>query len=141
MTGVTMSTCRSELTIPPSTGAAIGFMTSDPVAVDQRIGSRPITTVETVMSFGRSRSTAPSIAASRTVSRVSGPCAAFRWSASSRYTTITTAVCTAVPKSAMKPTHTATLMWNSVFHPFATARWWSSQSSRLPPVRAKGPPG
>ena len=84
MTGVTISTWKSELTIPPRTGAAIGFMTSEPVAVDQRIGSRPRTTVETVMSLGRSRSTAPSMAASTSAARVSGPAAAFRRSASSR---------------------------------------------------------
>ena len=51
--------------MPPSTGAASGFITSAPVSLVHMIGSSPATTVETVMSFGRSRSTAPSITASR----------------------------------------------------------------------------
>ena len=40
------------------------------------IGSSPATTVETVMTFGRSRAAAPSITASRSADRVSAPSAA-----------------------------------------------------------------
>ena len=38
-TGVTTKTCSSELTMPPSTGAASGFMNSAPVLVDHINGS------------------------------------------------------------------------------------------------------
>jgi hypothetical protein len=60
MTGVTTNTCRSELTIPPSTGAANGFMNSAPVRMDHMSGRSPATTVATVITFGRKRSSAPS---------------------------------------------------------------------------------
>ena len=73
ITGVTISTCRSDDTIPPSTGVASGFITSAPTRVLHMIGSRPATTVETVMTFGRSRSSAPSMTASRSAARVSAP--------------------------------------------------------------------
>jgi hypothetical protein len=80
-------------------------MTSAPLCVLHMIGSRPATTVETVITFGRSRSSAPSMTAARRVGAAERACRrvrASRSTASSRYTTITTAVCTAVPKSAMK---------------------------------------
>ena len=59
--------------MPPSTGVASGFMTSAPVEWLHMIGSRLATIVETVMTFGRSRSSAPSFTASISASRVSRP--------------------------------------------------------------------
>ena len=50
---------------------ASGFITSAPTRVLHMIGSSPATTVETVITFGRSRSRAPSITASRRLERVS----------------------------------------------------------------------
>ena len=47
--------------MPPSTGVASGFITSAPTRVLHMIGSRPATTVDTVITLGRSRSSAPSI--------------------------------------------------------------------------------
>ncbi len=38
--------------MPPSTGVASGFITSAPTRVLHMIGSRPATTVETVMTLG-----------------------------------------------------------------------------------------
>ena len=72
--------------MPPNTGVASGFMTSEPTRVLHMIGSRPATTVLTVMTLGRSRSSAPSITASRSASRVKAPpsCCRFRATASSR---------------------------------------------------------
>jgi hypothetical protein len=72
--------------MPPSTGVASGFMTSAPTRVLHMIGSSPATTVDTVITFGRSRSSAPSITASRRVARVKAPPSAsrFRCTASSR---------------------------------------------------------
>jgi hypothetical protein len=48
-----MGTGIRELTIPPRTGVARGFMTSAPLFVDHMIDSMPATTVATVMIFGR----------------------------------------------------------------------------------------
>jgi hypothetical protein len=46
-----------EVTMPPTMGAAIGFMTSEPMPDSQRIGMRLARTAQTVMSkiCGRSR--------------------------------------------------------------------------------------
>ena len=46
--------------IPPISGAAIRFMTSEPVPTAHMIGMRPRNVVATVMNLGRSRWTAPS---------------------------------------------------------------------------------
>src|SRR5438270_2096835 len=109
ITGVTIRTCKRELTMPPKTGVANGFMTSAPVRADHMMGRRPATMVDTVITLGLNRKSAPSITASRKPATVSVPSAAlFRATASSRYITITTPVCTAVPNRAMNPTHTAT---------------------------------
>src|SRR5262249_38872589 len=78
MTGVTSKTCASELTMPPRTGVASGFMTSAPAEWLHMIGSRLATTVETVITLGRSRSSAPSVTASSRLSRVSRPPSAWR---------------------------------------------------------------
>jgi hypothetical protein len=55
-----------DVIMPPTIGAAIGFMTSEPMPDSQRIGARLARTAHTVMSFGRKRWTAPSIAAAST---------------------------------------------------------------------------
>jgi len=73
ITGVTTSTCRSDETMPPRTGVASGFITSAPTRVLHMIGSSPAITVLTVITFGRSRSNAPSTSASRSAVRVSVP--------------------------------------------------------------------
>ncbi|HZF12376.1 MAG TPA: hypothetical protein VFE33_26610 [Thermoanaerobaculia bacterium] len=70
--------------MPPRTGVASGLATSEPVAVDHRIGKRPAIMVETVISLGRRRRTAPSTAASWMAARVTSPAAALRARASSR---------------------------------------------------------
>src|SRR6266850_5693750 len=86
MTGVTIRTRPSELTMPPSTGVASGFMTSAPVEWLHMIGSKLATIVETVMTFGRRRSNAPSFTASRSAAGVSRPPSSSRFwaTASSR---------------------------------------------------------
>ena len=53
--------------MPPRIGAAIGFITSDPTPVAHMIGASDRSVVPTVISFGRSRSTEPSIVASQHV--------------------------------------------------------------------------
>ena len=52
-----------EVIIPPTIGAAMGFITSEPMPLPQRIGIRLASTAATVISLGLSRCTAPSIAA------------------------------------------------------------------------------
>ena len=47
--------------IPPTIGAAILFITSAPVPVAQRIGTRPRNVVATVMNFGRILFAAPMV--------------------------------------------------------------------------------
>src|SRR2546423_8685994 len=52
--------------IPPTIGAAMRCITSEPVPVPHMIGNRPARMTATVIAFGRTRSTAPSrIASSR----------------------------------------------------------------------------
>ena len=60
--------------MPPSTGAASGFMNSAPVRVDHIGGSKPATTVATVMTLGRSRSSAPSMTAACSPARQHAIC-------------------------------------------------------------------
>ena len=50
--------CRGNHT--PTIGAAIGFITSEPIPLSNRIGMRLASTAVTVISFARSRYTAPS---------------------------------------------------------------------------------
>lgn len=47
--------------IPPIIGAAMRFITLAPVPLPHRMGSNPPIMAVTVIMFGRSRSTAPSI--------------------------------------------------------------------------------
>ena len=63
ITGVTIKTCKSELTIPPKTGVASGFMNSAPVRIVHIRGNNPATTVATVITFGLKRKSAPSMTA------------------------------------------------------------------------------
>src|SRR6266536_416716 len=64
ITGVTIRTCSRLDTMPPSTGVASGFITSAPALVLHIIGRSEATTVETVITFGRNLSNAPSVTAS-----------------------------------------------------------------------------
>ena len=72
--------------MPPRTGVASGFITSAPVEWLHMMGSRLVTTVDTVITFGRSRSSAPSVTASSNAACVSRPPSASRFwpTASSR---------------------------------------------------------
>src|SRR5207302_5486287 len=105
--GYTTSSSRAEVTTPPTIGAAMRFITSAPVPVDQSTGRRPARMVATVIIFGRMRLTAPATTASRASSRVRGLPS---FQARSRYSSITMPVSASRPASAMSPTHTATLM-------------------------------
>jgi len=64
ITGVMINTWMAEVIMPPIIGAAIGFMTSAPEPDDHMIGISPGRATATVISLGRSRSTAPSNVAS-----------------------------------------------------------------------------
>jgi hypothetical protein len=50
--------------MPPTLGAAMGCVTSNPEPVVNMIGISPRTVVATVINFGRKRATDPSITAS-----------------------------------------------------------------------------
>lgn len=52
-----------ELIIPPTIGAAMRFMVSPPVPWLHMIGNKPAMIAETVIIFGRTRCTAPSMMA------------------------------------------------------------------------------
>src|SRR6266850_5392973 len=52
-TGSRISTWIVEVIIPPTIGAAIGFITSGPILLSNRIGIRLASTAVTVISFGR----------------------------------------------------------------------------------------
>jgi hypothetical protein len=71
--GITSSVSTVLLTIPPIIGAAMRFMTLAPVPVPHRIGSSPIIVDATVIIFGRTRSTAPSITAAYSSAVVARP--------------------------------------------------------------------
>ncbi len=62
-TGTRMRTWMVDVTMPPTIGAAMGFITSEPIPVSQRMGRRLARTAVTVISFGRNLCTAPSMAA------------------------------------------------------------------------------
>ncbi len=102
----TTSIVRISIVIPPKDGIAIGTMTSDPRPVDVRMGRRARMVVAVVMRHARIRRFPAMTVASRMCSMVS--CSFFLndcW----RYVAITTPSSDAIPKSARKPTHTATL--------------------------------
>ena len=58
-----ISTWIVDVTMPPTIGAAIGFMMSEPTPVLHKIGSRLSMIAATVIILGRTRSTAPSMMA------------------------------------------------------------------------------
>ena len=61
-----MSVRTVAVIIPPTIGDAMRFITSAPVPVLHRMGIRPAMMAVTVMTTGRSRSSAPSRTASAT---------------------------------------------------------------------------
>ena len=54
---------KAEVMSPPTMGAAMRFITSAPELVAHSSGTRPINIVATVISFGRTRWTVPSMCA------------------------------------------------------------------------------
>ena len=58
---MTISVNSVDDTIPPTIGAAMRRMTSEPVPLLHRMGSNPAIIAVTVMIFGRKRSAAPVI--------------------------------------------------------------------------------
>ena len=60
---MTTSVSSVALTRPPTMGAAIRRITSEPVPLTSMIGSRPAMVAATVIKIGRSRSSAPSMTA------------------------------------------------------------------------------
>ncbi len=53
------------VTMPPTIGAAMRCITSEPVPLPNMMGSRPAMITATVIAIGRTRSAAPSMIASR----------------------------------------------------------------------------
>jgi len=49
----------NEVKMPPTIGAAIRFITSEPVPIDHITGNKPMQVVAKVMNFGRSLFAAP----------------------------------------------------------------------------------
>jgi hypothetical protein len=62
--GITTSVSTVLLTIPPTIGAAMRFMTLAPAPEPHRMGRSPAMMAVTVIILGRTRSTAPSTTAS-----------------------------------------------------------------------------
>ena len=52
--GTKIKTWMVEVIIPPTIGAAIGFITSEPIPDSHRMGAKLASTAITVISFGRS---------------------------------------------------------------------------------------
>ena len=65
--GITNIDSNGAVIIPPTMGAAMRCMTSDPASTPTMIGMSPASTTATVIAFGRTRSTAPSRIASTSV--------------------------------------------------------------------------
>jgi hypothetical protein len=61
--GITARVSTVDEIIPPTIGAAIRLMTSEPVPVPHMMGNRPAMIATTVIILGRTRSTAPSMTA------------------------------------------------------------------------------
>src|SRR6185295_16816832 len=57
--GITNIDSNGAVTMPPTIGAAMRCITSEPVPVPHMIGSKPASTTATVIAFGRTRRTAP----------------------------------------------------------------------------------
>jgi len=60
----------NEVSRPPTMGAAIRFMTSEPVPVAHMMGTRPTNAVANVMNLGRRRLAAPIMMARSRSARV-----------------------------------------------------------------------
>jgi hypothetical protein len=60
---MTIRVSRVDDTMPPTIGAAMRRITSEPAPTLHMIGKRPAMIATTVIIFGRTRSTAPSITA------------------------------------------------------------------------------
>jgi hypothetical protein len=113
--------------MPPTIGAAIRCMTSEPVPAPIMIGTRPAMITATVIAFGRTRmhralaDRVEQVAFSGLTRRQRGSQACFR------YSSMITPNSADTPASAMKPT------------PLATDRLCpSSHNSQAPPARANG---
>ena len=66
--GIASNSMMTDVITPPTIGAAMRFITSEPVPWLHMIGSKPAIITDAVMIFGRTRFTAPwSIAASLSV--------------------------------------------------------------------------
>ena len=63
MAGITASVSTVEEIMPPTIGAAMRLITSEPVPVPHMMGKSPAMIATTVIIFGRTRSTAPSMTA------------------------------------------------------------------------------
>ena len=61
--GITINVNKVDDTMPPTIGAAIRRMTSEPVPVLHKIGNKPAIIAVTVITLGRKRSAAPVIKA------------------------------------------------------------------------------
>ena len=59
MTGITSNVSTVDEIIPPTIGAAMRRITSEPVPVPHMMGNRPAMMVTTVIILGRTRSAAP----------------------------------------------------------------------------------
>jgi len=57
--GYTSNSRTKEVKMPPTIGAAIRFITSEPAPVAHMMGQRPTQVVAKVMNFGRRRLAAP----------------------------------------------------------------------------------
>ena len=113
--GINANVRTVALIIPPTIGAAMRRMTSEPVPLPSMIGSNPAVIAATVIMIGRTRMSAPFLTAAARSNRQRSRCSFFALSfsvasACFRYTSITTPISTATPASAMKPTPTATDM-------------------------------
>src|SRR6266496_1422354 len=83
--GITTNVRTVAVTMPPTIGAAMRFITSAPVPSLHRIGARPAMIAVTVIITGRRRCTAPSATAWASAPLApKRPSAAARWNASSR---------------------------------------------------------
>ena len=77
MAGITHNVSSTELIIPPTMGAASRLITSEPVPLPNRIGSRPAIVAAAVMSTGRTRKLAPSSTAVCNASALTAPLESF----------------------------------------------------------------
>ena len=95
--------------MPPKVGMAIGSMRSAPrpLAVSTGISAKIV--VAAVIRQGRMRRTPAASAARRIASTVSGFCSRKSWR---KYVATITPLSEAMPNSARKPTHTATLKFS-----------------------------